>query len=82
MRTTQDIKTRMSYRKCGCEVNSPHNHTCGARAVNVRCGFFFGFFFWRIDDSKIQVSDKKTRVFLDFNEERVLSVFTGYGDKI
>ncbi len=27
--------TRMPNRTYGCEVNSPHNRTCGARAVNV-----------------------------------------------
>ncbi len=50
--------TRIPHRTCGCEENSPHNRTCGVRAVNVRCGFFF----LRIDVSKIEVSDKKTRV--------------------
>jgi len=51
------------HRTCGCAVNSPHNRTCGARAVNVRCGFFLVFFVLRIDVSKIQVSDKKNTCF-------------------
>jgi hypothetical protein len=55
------LRSRMPHHTCGCLVNSPNNHTCGARAVNVWCGFFLGFFFLkRIDVSKIQVSDKKT----------------------
>jgi hypothetical protein len=29
----------MPHRTCGCVVNSPLNRTCGAPAVNVRCGF-------------------------------------------
>jgi hypothetical protein len=32
---------RMPHRTCGCAVNSPHNHTCGKRAVWI----FFWFFF-------------------------------------
>jgi hypothetical protein len=29
------LVARMTYRTCGCEVNSPHNRTWTARAVNV-----------------------------------------------
>ena len=29
-------KTRMSHLTYGCDVNSPHNHTCGKREVNVQ----------------------------------------------
>jgi hypothetical protein len=32
----EESTSRMSYHTCGCVVNSPHNHMCGARAVNVR----------------------------------------------
>ncbi len=62
----------VSYRTCGCVVNLPHNRTCtyGKRVV----GILFGFFFLLIDLSKTEVSDKKNA---GFNEERVLSVYTG-----
>jgi hypothetical protein len=50
----------MSHHTCGCSVNSPNNHTCGTRVVNVR----YGFFLLRIDVSKIEVSDRKTRVLM------------------
>jgi hypothetical protein len=53
----------MPHRTCGCAVNSPHTRTCGARAVNVRCGSFFWDFFFRIDVSKNKVSDKKNTFF-------------------
>jgi hypothetical protein len=38
--------SRMPHHTYGCVVNSPYNYTCGARSVNVRCGFFLGDFFF------------------------------------
>jgi hypothetical protein len=61
---------RMPHRTCGCEVNSPHNRTCGARAVNVRCGFFF-FENRRLENSS--VGQKKTFFGL---QVQLLSEFT------
>ncbi len=74
----------MPHRTYGCVVNSPHNRTCGARAVHVRCTCGMDFlvfivFFLLLVVSKIEVSDKKNT---GFNEERVLSVCTGSADKI
>ena len=64
---------------CGKFTAQPHvRHTCGKREVWI----FFWIFFFRIDVSKIQVSDKKKRFFGGFNEERVLSVCTVSTDKI
>ncbi len=44
---------RMPHRTCCCAVNLPHNRTCDTRVANVRCGFFFGFFFRRLENSSV-----------------------------
>jgi hypothetical protein len=57
---------------CGNFTVQPYVcHTCGKRVV--------GIFFLRIDISEIEVSAHQNT---GFNEERVLSVWTGSADKI